>query len=96
MAILSKEDLMQKVTEKITDEDLSLELIEDISDSFDECSKVDTSELDSLKTEHEQLQSKYDELKSKYVDRFMSGSNSNEPKKIEEPTQKKIIDIREI
>ena len=35
MARLSKDELLKKITEKVTDEDLVIELMEDISDSLD-------------------------------------------------------------
>lgn len=91
---LSKEELKQKISDSITDnDDLVIELLEDIEDSMEENSIQDNSELEDLK-------GKYDELKRKYKERFLSGKEKDpEDKKPEEDDgleEKNIIDIKEI
>ena len=96
MAKLSKEELLSKITEKILDEDLSIELMEDISDSFG-------GDDESVKAEYEakisELTSALDELKKKYKERFLKGEESEEDSK-EEPSEeleeKEVIDVEEI
>lgn len=96
MAKLSKEELLSKITEKILDEDLSIELMEDISDSFG-------GDDESVKAEYEakisELTNALDVLKKKYKDRFVKGEESEEEKS-EEPSEeleeKEVIDVEEI
>ena len=97
MAKLSKEELLSKITEKILDEDLSIELMEDISDSFG-------GDDESVKAEYEtkisELTSALDELKKKYKERFLKGEESEEETPSEESNEeleeKEVIDVEEI
>lgn len=88
---LSKEELKQKISDSITDnDDLVIELLEDIEDSMEENSTQDNSEL-------EDLREKYDELKSKYKERFLSGKEKDpEDEKDEGLEEKEVIDVKEI
>ncbi len=96
MAKLSKEELLSKITEKILDEDLSIELMEDISDSFG-------GDDESVKAEYEnkisELTNALDELKKKYKERFLKGEESEETpteESTEELEEKEVIDVEEI
>lgn len=95
MAKLTKEELIKKVSEKVTDAEVQVELMEDITDSFGE--EVDNSELEELKV-------KYEELMNKYRDRFLevkevkeeieqAQENSEEETEVKE---EEVIDIQEI
>ncbi|MCQ2737368.1 MAG: hypothetical protein MJ224_02050 [archaeon] len=87
MTKISKDELITKVNEKISDVDLAIELIEDITDSMD---IPDTTELDNVKAELETL-------KQKYKDRFMSSNEASEEKEENpEMEEKEVIDIKEI
>ena len=91
---LSKDELKQKIAEKITDEDLQIELLEDVEDSFDVPQETDTSELDDLKA-------KYDDLKTKYKERFLKGDETKEEPKdegeeVEEPTEEEKVEEKDI
>ena len=91
---LSKEDLKKKIDEKISDDDLKIELLEDIEDSFES----DDSEKIS-KEEYEKVISERDEIKQKYKDRFLNNEESKEDD--EEPEEKgleekDVIDVKEI
>ena len=91
---LSKEDLKKKIDEKISDDDLKIELLEDIEDSFE----FDDSEKIS-KEEYEKVISERDEIKQKYKDRFLNNEESKEDD--EEPEEKgleekDVIDVKEI
>lgn len=98
MAKLSKEELIKKVSEKVMDEDVQIELMEDITDSF-ETETVDTSSED--KTRIEELETQVKELKQKYKDRFLKGSEEKDEKNEDEDEdvelkEKEVIDIKEI
>lgn len=97
MAKLTKDELLSKISEKVENQDLSIELMEDISDSFD----VDES---SIKAEYEskiaELTEALDELKRKYKERFVKGEDVIEEAKEEiapeELTEEEVIDVKEI
>lgn len=96
MAKLSKEELIKKVSEKVMDEDVSIELMEDITDSFN-TETVDTSSEDKARIE--ELETKLKEIKDKYKERFLKGSDEKEDIDESEDTEmkeKEVIDIKEI
>lgn len=96
MAKLSKEELIKKVSEKVMDEDVQIELMEDITDSM-EVENVDTNNED--KTRIEELETQVKELKTKYKERFLKGSDEKEDKEKEDDVElkeKEVIDIKEI
>lgn len=88
---LSKQDLKQKISEKVTDEDLMIELLEDIEDSMEIIEETSNAELEELKAKHE-------ELKAKYKERFLKGAETEEPEDEETPemTEEEVIDVKEI
>lgn len=81
---LSKEELKQKVNELVTDNEIAIQLLEYIEDSFE----IDTSELDALKE-------KFNDLQEKYKQRFLNGDDEKEEVD-EELEEKEVIDIKEI
>lgn len=90
MAKLSKEDLLTRVNESGMTDDEKISFMEDITDSFVE---PDTTELDKVKAD-------YEDLKEKYKARFLSSEEvkevkeeKEEPKEMEE---KEVIDIKDI
>ena len=95
MAKLTKEELIKKVSEKVTDAEVQVELMEDITDSFGDV--VDNSELEELKV-------KYDELMNKYRDRFLEVKEvkeeieeaQKEDSEEDEVREEEVIDIQEI
>lgn len=94
MAKLSKDELLKKITERITDEDLVIELMEDISDSLDVSSEEEKKVLEEKINE---LELKLEDLKTKYKERFLKGEVIEEVKEeIEEPKEEEVIDIKEI
>ena len=94
MAKMSKEELLSKVTERVEDESLKMELLEDISDSME---VADTTEADTLKAELEAKKAEYDALKAKYISRFTEAvADVVEEIKEEEPEEKEVIDVKEI
>lgn len=89
---LSKEDLIKKINEKAIDEDIKVELIEDVSDSFE------VAEVVEDKTEElEEMTRKYEELREKYKERFLSGSDVEEEKPEDEGLkEEEVVDVKEI
>lgn len=89
---LSKQELKEKVSNSITDNDeLVLSLLEDIEDSINE----NTSETEELKTKYEELNQKYSDLMAKYKDRFLNKEEIKE-KKEDGLEEEEVIDIKEI
>ena len=94
MSKLSKDELKQKINELIEDKDKSIELLEDIEDSFE---NKDTTELDDLKTKYSDLETKYSSLQDSYKARFLEGSGKPvEVPSVPELEEKQIVDIKEI
>lgn len=92
---LSKEELIAKVNEKIENVDLAIELIEDITDSFE---LADTSELDNKISE---LTEELSNLKEKYKNRFLGIPEAPETEEtyeneVPELETKEVVDIKEI
>lgn len=98
---LNKEELKKKVNEIVTDNDVAIQLLEDIEDSFDESAEVDNTKVDELQARIDEQQAKIDDLQEKYKERFLTGDKEEktEDKKPEEDVgleEKDIIDIKEI
>ena len=93
MAKLSKDELLAKINEKLSDNsELAVELMEDISDSFE---TIDTSEWES-KIEEEKA--KYEDLLKRYKERFVSAEVVEEKEEIEEPNEPdaEVVDVKDI
>ena len=90
---MSKEDLIAKVNDKVMDEDVKIELMEDITDSFAE---NETNEEDKKRVE--ELEEKYNTLQEKYKQRFLQGKEVEVEKEDEDDglEEKKVIDVKEI
>lgn len=94
---LSKEELKKKIDEKIVDEDLKIELLEDVEDSFDVTEVDETEKVE--KTAYDEVVAERDEIKRKYKERFLNGSEDSEEKEDEETEELKeeeVIDVKEI
>lgn len=90
---LSKEELKKKIDEKIEDEDLKIELLEDIEDSVE---IKDESEETYSKEDYESLKAEVEELKKKYKERFLSSEEKKEEETEEGLENKEVIDVKEI
>lgn len=92
---LSKEELLQKINEKVMDEDVKIELMEDITDSF-EVSEGEPKEDERVK----ELEEKYASLMEKYKERFLKGEekedDEEEKEDEEEVKEEEVIDVKEI
>ena len=92
---LSKQELKQRVSDSIEDEDLVISLLEDIEDSMIENNEQIIDE--TQKKELEYLKFKYEDLKQKYKDRFLTSNIKDEKKdEIETLEEKEVIDVKEI
>lgn len=91
---LSKDELKAKIDEKITDEDLKIELLEDIEDSLD----VVEDEVEKvLKEDYDKVMAELADLKEKYKARFLSKDEIVEEKENEDGLEEKEeIDVKEI
>ena len=98
MANIEKKEIIDKISSKVEDDDLKMELLEDITDSFNkEDETVSKKMYDDLKVENELLNKKYTDLQNKYISRFTEVEKPIQPKMIEEPIEeKKVIDIQSI
>ena len=85
---LSKEELKNKINEKVEDEGLKIELLEDIEDS------VDISSEGVSKEEYDKVVQERDEIREKYKARFLSKDEDIEEQKEDE--EKEEIDVKEI
>lgn len=92
---LSKEELKKKIDEKIIDEDLKIELLEDIEDSID-VSEDETEKVE--KTAYDEVVAERDEIKRKYKERFLKGEEVKEDTEEddEELKEEEVIDVKEI
>lgn len=92
---LNKEELKKKIDEKISDEDLKIELLEDIEDSVDVIEEDETEKVE--KTAYDEVVAERDEIKRKYKERFLKGEEVKEDKEDdEELKEEEVIDVKEI
>lgn len=94
MAKLSKDELKQKISDSLPDnQELSVELLEDIEDSMVEATEDNSEEMQALQT-------KYDELLSKYKERFLSNDSQDDDDKSDDNDEglkeEVVIDVKEI
>ena len=106
MAVYSLEDFKRKLSDKIVDnDDLVIELLEDLDDSF---TPKENEELEEMKkaiiekdAELEKAKADLLDMKARYKERFLSPTSESEVEAIdekvpEEVEEKEVIDIKEI
>ena len=106
MAVYSLDDFKRKLSDKIVDnDDLVIELLEDLDDSF---TPKENEELEEMKkliiekdAEIEKSKAELLDLKAKYKERFLSPASESEVETIdekvpEEVEEEEVIDIKEI
>lgn len=91
---LNKEELKKKIDEKVEDEDLKIELLEDIEDSVDVIKEDETEKVE--KTAYDDVVAERDEIKRKYIERFLNGEETSDEVKEEDLKEEEIIDVKEI
>lgn len=95
MAKMSIDEFNRKLSEKLGEnEDLAIELMEDVSDSFKDDSGEKDAEIGRLNVE-------LADLKSKYKERFLTPASADAINSIREDTpvemqEREVIDIRVI
>lgn len=98
---MEKQAIIDKITERVDDKDLKIELLEDIADSTAPTEEmIEKSKYDELVVELELYKKKYEDLQDKYISRFGNSDSSvpNEPELPEEvkDEEEKVIDVEEI
>ena len=89
---LSKKEFKKKLDEKIQDEDLKIELLEDVEDSFeveDTTEKVEKSAYDEVVAER-------DEIKRKYKERFFKTEEDDETEEPEGMKEEEVFEKEDI
>lgn len=96
---LSKDEFINKINSTVEDTDLAISLIEDVADSF-EAEPVDTTIIESLKAENENLKYELADLKERYKARFLTNTESEsdevEDNESAELVEETIVDVKEI
>ena len=92
MAKLSKDELIAKINDKLSDNsELAVELMEDITDSFVE---FDASEYEK---QIEEEKAKYEDLLQRYKDRFVSADVIEEKEEeIVEPANEEVAEVVDV
>lgn len=96
MAKLTKEELNKRIDALELDDDTKISLMEDISDSIN-----DDSEINSLREEISSKDSEIADLKEKYKSRFLESTETakdiaEEAPAVEADEEEKVIDVTEI
>ena len=92
MAKLTKEELIAKINDKLSDNsELAVELMEDITDSFVE---LDASEYEK---QIEEEKAKYEDLLQRYKDRFVSADVIEEKEEeVVEPANEEVAEVVDV
>lgn len=92
MAKLTKEELIAKINDKLSDNsELAVELMEDITDSFVE---LDASEYEK---QIEEEKAKYEDLLQRYKDRFVSAEVIEEKsEEVVEPANEEVAEVVDV
>ena len=106
MAVVSKEELKQKIVDSGLSDEKQIELLEDIEDSWtDDVNEEYKARYEAEKKEMEasiaNLEAETANLKPKYKERFLSGVEVKEERKEvilpeEKKEEKEVIDVKEI
>lgn len=98
MANLETKEIIDKITDKVENKDIQMELLEDITDSFDKKeASVSRKDYDDLQIKYDLMSKKYNDLQDKYISRFSNVTEVIKPiKNDEELEEKKYIDVQSI
>lgn len=105
MAVVSKEELKQKIVDSGLSDEKQIELLEDIEDSWtDDVNEEYKARYEAEKKEMEasiaSLEAETANLKARYKERFLSGAEGKEEREEEtfydEVEEKEVIDVKEI
>lgn len=96
---MEKQAIIDKITERVDDKDLKIELLEDIADSAaPEVEMIEKSKYDELVVELDLYKKKYEDLQDKYISRFGNAEvlTPEEVKEVENPEEEKqeeVVDV---
>lgn len=99
MANLDTKEIINKITDKVEDKDLQMELLEDITDSFEKTDEtISRKSYDDLQVKYDLMSKKYNDLQEKYISRFhdVDPKPNKDDFRNEELEEKKVIDIKSI
>ena len=104
MAVVSKEEIKQKIVDSGLSEEKQIELLEDIEDSWtDDVNEEYKARYEAEKKEMEaniaSLEAETANLKRRYKERFLSGPEAKEEREetfSNEIEEKEVIDVKEI
>ena len=105
MAVVSKEELKQKIVDSGLSDEKQIELLEDIEDSWtDDVNEEYKARYEAEKKEMEasiaSLEAETANLKARYKERFLSGAEGKEEREEEtfydDVEEKEVIDVKEI
>lgn len=103
MAVVSKEELKQKIVDSGLPDEKQIELLEDIEDSWtDDVNEEYKARYEAEKKEMEAniayLEAETANLKARYKERFLSGTNvmEEETEEIIPEEKEKIVDVKEL
>ena len=91
---LNTDEFKEKYKEKLSDnQDLLIEILEDVTDSFD-----NTDEISKLNEEISKKDEEINDLKQQYIDRFykVDDVKTKSPEPVAGLEEKKVIDVKEI
>lgn len=98
---MNKEELKKKIDEYDISDDMKIEMLEDIEDSFEESEPVNLDDY-VTKEDYEKLKAELEDSKRKYKERFFDTKEETEDA-IEEETkedetedEEKVIDVKDI
>lgn len=99
--IMEKQAIIDKITERVDDKDLKIELLEDIADSTAPSEEmIEKSKYDELLVELDLYKKKYEDLQNKYIARFGDSDSvvPNEPQLPADVTEEEqeVIDVENI
>lgn len=104
MAVVSKEELKQKIVDSGLSDEKQIELLEDIEDSWtDDVNEEYKARYEAEKKEMEasiaSLEAETANLKARYKERFLSGAEGKEEREEEtfyDEVEEEVIDVKEI
>ena len=94
MAKLSKEEFKEKIDGYDISDETKISLLEDIEDSID---VIEEPQVNEYEEKYNELQEQYNDLREKYKSRFFEKVDERvvvEDKILEEPEEKKYVDIK--
>lgn len=96
MAMLTKDELLSKIEGTSLSDDEKISFMEDITDSFD---PTKTEDYINVKSELETMKTNYEDLQNKYKERFLNADSTVKKEfkeDVKELQEKVYVDIKDI